>query len=131
EPARFRSEPLRVSHDHAPVLGPPLRGGPWVALYDPTLPRGHRTFIYTLDGRARIPARYAIDWVRLAPDGSYASEDNRLVANWHGYGEDVLAVADGIVVEAMDDMASADTIGASQGSMPLEAASGNYIVLDI
>jgi hypothetical protein len=43
------------------VLDPPLRGGPWVALYDPLMMGGHRTAIYTLEGRARIPARFAID----------------------------------------------------------------------
>lgn len=131
ERSTFASAPLRVLQEPAVAIGPPLRGGPWVALYDPRMPRGHRTSIYTLDGRARIPARYAIDWVRLAPDGTHAKPDTTKVANWHGYGEDVLAVADGIVIDARDDMPAADTVGAAQGAMPLEEASGNYVVLDI
>jgi murein DD-endopeptidase len=113
------------------VLDAPLKGGPWVALYDPSMAGGHRTTIYTIDGRARIPARFAIDWVKLGDDGSRARGDASKVANWLGYGADVLAVADGVVVAALDDMAGAETIGASQGAMPLENASGNYVTLDL
>jgi len=113
------------------VLGPPLRGGPWAAIYDPHLERGHRTSIYTIDGRARIPARFAIDWIRLDEDGSKARGDASRIENWHGHGEEVLAVADATVVVAGDDMAEPETVGAAQGSMPLENASGNHIVLDI
>src|SRR6185436_3250324 len=89
------------------VLDPPLRGGPWVALYDPMMIGGHRTTIYTVNGRARIPARFAIDWVRLEDDGTCARGDKSQIANWHGYGAEALAVADGVVVEANDDIAEA------------------------
>jgi len=37
-----------VSKDAAAVLDPPLRGGPWVAIYAPLLKGGHRTAIYTV-----------------------------------------------------------------------------------
>lgn len=113
------------------MLAPPLRGGPWVALYDPSMMGGHRTAIYTLDGRARIPGRYAIDWVRLNEHGQVARADASEVANWYGYGADVLAVADGTIAEAKDDMPATSRLDESQGAMPLEIASGNYIVLDI
>src|SRR5262245_1055557 len=94
----------KVANRRPIVLDPPLRGGPWVALYDPLLAGGHRPAIYAVDGRARIPARFAIDWVRLETDGSHAGGDDSLVANWYGYGADVLAVADAVVVDAKDDM---------------------------
>jgi hypothetical protein len=112
-------------------LGPPLRGGPWVAIYDPAMMGGHRTSIYTINGRARIPARYAIDWVRLDAGGGRARADTSAVANWHGFGADVLAVADGVVVDARDDIPGAESIAASQSGIPLENASGNYVVLKI
>ncbi|HKE92705.1 MAG TPA: M23 family metallopeptidase, partial [Povalibacter sp.] len=114
-----------------PVLMPPLRGGPWVALYDPAMMGGHRRMIYTLAGRARIPARFAIDWMLLDQQGNYARGDASKVANWYGYSADVLAVADALVVEAHDDVGNQHSIGESQGSMALEYASGNYIVLDL
>jgi len=113
------------------VLDMPLRGGPWVALYNPTMVGGHRTSVYTLNGRARIPARFAIDWVKLADDASHANGDTKSIANWHGYGAEVLAVADGTIVDAVDDMAEGATLSDAHGSMPLENASGNYVTLDL
>jgi murein DD-endopeptidase len=107
-------------HNEQPiVLNAPLRGGPWVALYDPMMIGGHRTSLYTLDGHARIPARFAIDWVKLAENATRARGDATLIANWHGYSAEVLAVADGIVVEALDDMAESPTLSASEGPLAL------------
>lgn len=122
---------MLVRADAAVTLGPPLRGGPWVALYDPSMMGGHRTAVYTLDGRARIPARFAIDWVRLSDHGTVANGDQAAVANWYGYGADVLAVADGTITAARDDMPSTQRLDESQGPMALEIASGNYVTLQI
>src|SRR5215469_11473054 len=60
----------------APVmLSTPLRGGPWVAVYDPGLKNGHRRVIFAIDGNARIPARFAIDWIKLGADGRSTHDD--------------------------------------------------------
>jgi hypothetical protein len=119
-------------HSEQPVvLGMPLRGGPWVALYNPTMVGGHRTSIYTLDGRARIPARFAIDWVKMANDATHARGDSSSIANWHGYGAEVLAVADGTIVDAVDDMPEAASLSEDTGPLDLEDASGNYVTLDL
>lgn len=123
--------PLPVGRRSPIVLNAPLRGGPWAAIYDPHMERGHRTSIYTVEGRARIPARFAIDWIRLEADGSRARGDGSRITDWHGYGAEVLAVADAIVADARDDMPEAELVGASLGRMPLENASGNYVVLDL
>jgi murein DD-endopeptidase len=109
-----------VSNEQPIALNPPLRGGPWVALYDPMMIGGHRTSIYTLEGRARIPARFAIDWVKLAEDATYARGDATSIANWHGYGAEVLAVADAIVAESVDDMTEKQSLSASEGPLALE-----------
>jgi hypothetical protein len=112
------------------VLGPPLRGGDWAALYDPLLPGGHRTAIYTIDGVARIPARFAIDFVRLGSKGTFESASRAPDRN--GYGSEVLAVADGTIAEALDDMPdNDDTPGAQRPSRGIESASGNHVVLDV
>ena len=120
-----------VSNEQPMVLNPPLRGGPWVALYDPTMLGGHRTSVYTLDGRARIPARFAIDWVKLAEDATHARGDDKSIANWHGYGAEVLAVADGVVADAVDDLTESETLSQNEGPLALENASGNYVTLDL
>ncbi|HEY0687345.1 MAG TPA: M23 family metallopeptidase [Steroidobacter sp.] len=120
-----------VRSEQPVVLDAPLRGGPWVALYDPMLVGGHRTSVYTLGGRARIPARFAIDWVKLADDATHARGDSRNIENWHGYGSEVLAVADATVAAAVDDMLEGATLSEATGPLALENASGNYVTLDL
>jgi murein DD-endopeptidase len=124
--------PSRVSTDTPVVLDPPLRGGPWTAIYDPLLMGGHRTAIYTLAGRARIPARFAIDWIRVPSNGAIERDRARRSADWNGYGAEVLAVADALVAAAMDDIPeNADDPAATARPVAPENASGNYVALDL
>ena len=85
----------------APVaFGPPLAGGPWIAVYDPLPTGGHRTTLIAPDGVARIPARFAVDWI-LAPAQTAPAPPNAAPA-YNGFGREVLAVADGVVVRSRD-----------------------------
>lgn len=106
-------------------LGAPLGPGQWVAIYDPLLKGGHRTAVYTLDGRARIPGRFAIDFIQMPPSGVFSHPKPR-PAGMNGFGSDVLAVADGTVAAAVDDTEDDLT-----PPVPTERGSGNYISLDI
>lgn len=109
-------------------LGPPLRGGPWAAVYAPHWPRGHRRVFYALDGRARLPGRYAIDFVRVDADGRTARGDADLARNALGYGEPVLAVADGVIAAARDGIGESERV--SQNSRHgFDRAPGNYLAL--
>ena len=125
-------EGARISVGTEPpvVLAPPLRGGPWAAIHDPSWPRGHRRFIYAVDGEATIPGRHAIDWIRVDDEGRYARGKEDAVDNWLGHGADVLAVADGTVVAARDDVAESVSI-AEHPDHPLEDATGNYVAIGI
>lgn len=127
---RIQSEGWAIDNREPIVLGAPLRNGPWVAIYDPAWLRGHRRVIYTTDGKARIPGRFAIDFMLVDDKGHYARENEDVVANWYGYGADVLAVANGVVVTVRDDFAESKTIS-DHPVVPAEKATGNYIVLDI
>jgi murein DD-endopeptidase len=120
-----------VRGEQPTVLNAPLRGGPWLALYSPFLMGGHRTSIYTVNGQARVPARFAIDWVKLADDATHARGDATRIANWHGYGAEVLAVADATVVDAVDDMQEDATLSQTHRPLALEYASGNYVTLEL
>lgn len=119
-----------VHKENPVVLNPPLKGGPWAALYDPQMEHGHRTSIYTINGHARIPARFAIDWIQLKNDATHAQGADSKISNWYGYGAEVLAVANAVVSEAMDDITE-DAMISSEKRVPLENASGNYIALDL
>lgn len=111
-------------------LGPPLEGGPWVAVYDPGLQRGHRRVLFHNEpGTGHIPARFAIDWVRIDRDGRLARADRNIVSNHYGYGAAVLAVADAQVAAARDGVAERMTlVHVAHGP---DLASGNYITLDL
>lgn len=119
-----------VRDERQVALAPPLRGGPWVAIYDLSLQRSHRRAVYAVDGRARIPGRFAIDWVLLDAEGRRADGDQDVVANWHGHGADVLAVADAEVAAVRDDVAESATLS-DHPEHPLSEATGNYVTLDL
>jgi murein DD-endopeptidase len=121
---------VRVSSEAAAVLSAPLRGGPWAAVHSPLWERGHRRVFYAVDGRERIPGRFAIDWIKLDAEGRSTRGEADLVANALGYGEDVLAVADATVAAARDDVDEVTRISARRKHAPQDA-SGNYVALDL
>lgn len=113
-------------------LGAPLRGGPWAAVFDPAFPFGHRRAAFVRDGRRYIPARFAIDWIKLDAQGQpWAGTASSAFEKWHGWGQDVLAVADGQIVDLRDGR---EDVLASQ--LPAERwtdedVAGNYLCLAI
>ena len=119
------------SHTSLP-LGPPLRGGPWLAIYDAGWERGHRRVLYTTDGSVKVPGRFAIDWILLGPHGGFAKDKGELPRQWFGYAADVLAVADATVASTGEGIAEPATLaeGAAH-KVPLENAAGNYVALDL
>lgn len=111
-----------------PVLGPPLAGGAWVAVHHPDWARGHRRVIYAVGGKARIPGRFAIDWVRVDDGGRTTKGDPDAVSATLGYGADVIAVADAVVAMVRDDMPESDRISANPDH-PIGDAAGNFVSL--
>ncbi|MGJ4728629.1 M23 family metallopeptidase [Luteimonas sp. SDU101] len=126
--SRVTGGAVAVDTSGIPVLGPPLRGGPWAAVFDPAWARGHRRVFYAVDGRAVLPGRLALDLVKLDAQGHIAARDPDLIRHAYGYAEPVLAVADAEVVAARGDYPEAERISAN-GRHPLSAGSGNYVVL--
>lgn len=120
----------RVERQPLPVLGPPLRGGPWVAVYEPGMARGHRRVVYATDGHARIPGRFAIDWFKIDERGETAAAGETRVAGHHGHGAEVLAVADGVIAAVRDDMME-PTSTEETGQIAIGDATGNYVALDL
>lgn len=119
-----------VAREAAMTLGPPLRGGPWVAIYDPAWERGHRRVIYAIDGKARTPGRFAVDWVKLDADGRKSNRASGLAADAYSHGEDVLAVADGIVAGVRNDLPERRRL-TERSDHSLDTGSGNFVSLDL
>ncbi len=112
------------------ILGPPLAGGPWVAVHAAEWARGHRRVTYTVGGRARIPGRFAVDFVRVDDQGRITRGDKDRPADALGYGADVLAVADATVVAVRDGMAeSASIVGNPKHA--IGDAAGNFVALGL
>jgi murein DD-endopeptidase len=122
--------PIQPPQKSPVILGPPLNGGPWAAVYNPLWERGHRRVIYTVDGKARIPGRYAIDFIKLDSQGRYARGDQEMVKNWYGYAANVLSVANGTILAALDTFPESATLSGLPSCTP-DKATGNYIALDI
>lgn len=123
---------LEVDPSPPVVLGPPLAGGPWAAVYDSSWPRGHRRVFYTVDGITRLPGRHTIDFVKLDVQGRTTREgaDADLAASSLGYGAEVLAVADAVVAAVRDDMTEPVRVSAGV-KHPQDGAAGNYLSLDL
>lgn len=112
------------------ALGAPLRAGRWAAVYSWKWPRGHRRVFYTLEGRAKVPGRFAIDFVRKDEQGRSARGDADVVKNALGYGADVLAVADARVAAVRDGIAESERVSMNPHHS-LDEKSGNFIALDL
>jgi murein DD-endopeptidase MepM/ murein hydrolase activator NlpD len=119
---------IPVRRDAPFVIRAPLRGGGWVAGNILTNASDHRRAIIPIDGQARIAQRYAIDWIKMGEDGKAFRDDPRTNTNWYGYGADVLAVANGTVVEAKDD--APDNVFFVLPK-PIDNLLGNYVSLDL
>jgi murein DD-endopeptidase MepM/ murein hydrolase activator NlpD len=123
--------PVAVIQEPVPQLRAPLQGSSWIAVnalarYD------HRRAYVALDGRVRIAQRFAIDWVRLGPDGRILRGDPHSNTSYYGYGAEVLAVGDGRVTGLRDDLP--DNAGSSLRSerkITLDNVVGNHLILDL
>jgi len=116
------------------VLRPPLRGARWVAFnaFSNGASPDHRRAVNAIDGRVYIAQRFAIDWMRLGPDGRLFHGDSKSNVNFYGYGVEVFAVADGQVADLKDGLP--DNVGDNERSkrvVTLDNVVGNYLTLDL
>jgi len=81
--------------------------------------------MFAIDGKARIPARFAVDWIRLGPDGRSEHDDVSVFSNSYSYGEDVLAVTDGVIASVEDKFPEPTP------NISIDNEAGNFISLDL
>lgn len=119
---------LQVHTTEPVLLSPPLRGGNWTAIYDPSWQRGHRRVVYTTAGKQHIPGRFAIDFMQV--DSVKYARDENSTRTYYGYGAEVLAVADGEVAAVCDSFPESRTL-AAHPKYTAAQATGNYVALQI
>jgi murein DD-endopeptidase MepM/ murein hydrolase activator NlpD len=120
-----------VVQEPVPVLAAPLRGSLWIA-FNAFGAADHRRSLNAVDGRERIPQRFAIDWAQLGPDRRLFHGDTKSNENYYGYGAEVLAVADGRVSDTKDDMPENNgSSDRSNRTITIDNAVGNYVIVDL
>lgn len=114
------------------VVGPPLRGGPWLAANGPDPMAGHRRALIAAADVPTIAQRFAIDYVKVDTAFKTHSGDPAKNDNYYAEGLDALAVADGIVVVTKDGIPE-NVPGENSRAVPitLETVGGNHVILDI
>jgi hypothetical protein len=114
------------------VIGPPLRGGPWLAANGPSARSGHRRALIAVGGVPAIAQRFAIDFVKMNDSNSTFSGDRLRNESYLAEGVDALAVADARVV-AVKDSIPENVPGVNSRAVPitLETVGGNHVILDI
>ena len=114
-----------------PAIGPPLRGGVWLAGNGPGNESGHRRALVPI-GTAAIAQRFAIDFVKVADDNRTFSGDSLRNESYYAYGSEALAVANGVIV-ALKDGIPQNIPGAASRAVPitLETVGGNHVIIDI
>jgi murein DD-endopeptidase MepM/ murein hydrolase activator NlpD len=113
-------------------IGPPLRGGPWLAANGPSNESGHRRALIVVGGVPAIAQRFAIDYVKMGTDNSTHTGDPLKNENYHAEGNDALAVGDGRVVEVKDSIPE-NVPGMNSRAVPitLETVGGNHVIIDL
>lgn len=114
------------------VIGPPLRGENWLTANGPSNESGHRRALIPIDGTPAIAQRFAIDYVQIDSAGRTFSGERENNASYHAYGEDALAVMDGVVTATKDSIPE-NVPGPTSRAVPitLETVGGNYVIIDI
>jgi hypothetical protein len=129
----YNAAPIQIHATKLPVIGAPLSGKGWLVLNGCCEVGGaHRSTSLPINGKLYFAQRFAIDWMLLDSAGRLVHGDASEVANYPGYGADVLAVADGTVVDTLNTLTDQKA-----GTMPdpktitVENVDGNHIVLDL
>jgi len=85
-----------------------------------------------VDGVIYFAQRFAIDYVRITPEGHTHTGDLKKNQDYLCYGSDVLAVADGKIVAIKDAIPenTPDPV-ARAVDITMETAGGNFVALEI
>lgn len=121
---------VQVGDGDVPVLGAPLVGSNYLAADACCDALRHTHSVLPINGTAYLAQRYAVDWEQSDDQGRLFVGDPKDPASYRIFGDDVLAVADGTVVQSRNDLPE-QTPGTYPQGIPLDEADGNNLVLDV
>jgi len=113
------------------VLSPPLKGTGWLDANGCCVTiTPHRGGVEPLNGKARAPEMFAIDFQQLDAKGRTFEGPVNELSSYPFYGADIYSAAAGRVVEVIRDLP--DGIPGQDPTHPTaETASGNHVIVDI
>lgn len=127
----FVGVPTGVGKTRAIEVGRPLRGPRWVAGNGCCNPiNAHRGATLSIDGTVRVPERFAIDWVQLAPSGRLFEGPINELSSYAYFGDPIYSVARGRVVGVQDGLPE-QTPGSLPSGQTVQTAGGNHIVVKL
>jgi hypothetical protein len=104
DPPEVDAPEVAINPQAAIVIRPPVEGDGWLAGAACCKPNVHRDERIAIDGtRIATAETFAIDLVKVRHDRIFDG-DGKAVEQYYGFGEDVLAIADGTVVSVHDGM---------------------------
>jgi Peptidase family M23 len=104
DPTEVDAPEVAINHQAAIVIRPPVKGDGWLAGAACCKPNVHRDERIAIDGiRIATAETFAIDSAKVRHDRIFDG-DGKAVEQYYGFGEDVLAIADGTVVSVHDGM---------------------------
>mgnify|MGYP000585833747 CR=1 FL=1 len=113
------------------VFGPPLEGSGWVAANGCCDAITHVRSVLAVNSKLHISQRYAIDWIKVDQDNRLYVGDPKILDNWAGYNQNVLAVSDAQVVRVVDKFQDQVPfiLPAEVGAITLDEIDGNHVIL--
>jgi Peptidase family M23 len=123
---------ITVKQAPAVVLGPPLQGGEWYAsdgcCADDT---HHRRGLSPINGQLLVAQRFAIDWFLLDDQHRTLVGDPGKITSYLSYDKPAIAVADGVVVDALDGLPDTTSLPHPPPIPPITQTVGNHVTLMI
>jgi len=101
---------VKVNYSTPITIAPPVYGDNWLAAEAPVNTNHHRQGLFGLEGALPgtpvVSQRYAIDWMQYGPNGKLYKTDASTNEDFWRYGQEIHAVADGVVMDARNDIPS-------------------------
>lgn len=119
-----------VDRQSVASIGPPLRGERYISADSCCDATRHTRAAMPINGRVWVAQRYAVDWEQMDASGRIYAGPREKLESYAIFGQPVLAVADALVVFAIDGLPE-QTPGSYPTNIALDAADGNSIILDL
>jgi hypothetical protein len=123
---------IELSHEAPVRILSPLRGANWWTPNGPSNDCLHRRAVIALNDLVVIPERFAVDWIKLGPDGNSYHGDESKNASYYAYGASIHAAADGRVTAIQDGIAE-NVPHSPRMATPIniKTIAGNYVIEDL